>query len=235
MKIFKISLMALLAVFFTACDKETADLSVSTYYVAFDIQGDNPLIVQVGGAFADPGCVATEQGVDVTSAKMVTNSNVDPSVMGLYQVEYSAVNKDGLKSRAVRDVIVCNPNVTTDISGEYYAAPGTQRIHTNGTITPYANTAHKCVITRLAPGFFSVSDFFSGYYDIRAKYGPNYAMTGFIALNPNNTIDLISSNIKGWGDGLDALRNGVYNPLLGTIYWEADYASAMTFYVTLTK
>jgi len=235
MKIFKISLMALLAVFFTACDKETADLSVSTYYVAFDIQGDNPLIVQVGGTFVDPGCVATEKGVDVTSTKMVTKSNVDPAVMGLYQVEYSAVNKDGLKSRAIRNVIVCNPSVTTDISGEYYAAPGTRRIHTNGTITPYTSATYKCTIERLAPGFFSVTDFFSGYYAVRAGYGSNYAMTGYIALNPDNTIGMVSSNVKGWGDGLDALRNGVYNPLLGTIYWEADYASAMTFYVTLTK
>jgi len=235
MKIFKISLMALLAVFFTACDKETADLSESTYYVAFDIQGDNPLIVQVGGAFVDPGCVATEVGVDVTSTKMVTKSNVDPTVMGMYQVEYSAVNKDGLKSRAIREVIVCNPSVTTDISGEYYADLGTRRVYNLATITPYNNVNHKCVITRLAPGFFSVSDFFSGYYDVRAKYGSNYAMTGFVALNPDNTIGLISSSIKGWGDSLDALRNGVYNPLTGTIYWEADYAGIMTFYVTLTK
>lgn len=235
MKIFKISIIAVLSVLFIACEKETADLSESTYYVAFDIQGDNPLIVQVGGSFVDPGCIATEKGVDVTASKMTVNSNVDPNVMGLYQVEYSAVNKDGLKSRAIRNVIVCNPNVTTDISGEYYAALGTQRIYNNVTITPFNGPTLKSVITRLAPGFFSVSDFFSGYYAVRAGYGANYAMTGYIALNEDNTIGLVSSSVKGWGDSLDALKNASYNPITGNIYWEADYAGIMTFYVTLTK
>lgn len=235
MKLFKISLIALLAVFFTACEKETADISESTYYVAFDLKGTNPLILTVGDPFVDPGFVATEKGKDV-STTVTTKSDVDGDVMGLYTVEYSAVNSDGLASRAIREVIVCNPKVTTDISGDYIAAAGTHRFYTSTAVnTPFSGPTLKVNITRLAPGFFSVSDFFAGYYAVRAGYGGGYAMAGYIGLNEDNTIDVISSLAKSWGDGLDALRNAKYDPLTGNVYWEADYASAMTFFVTLTK
>lgn len=235
MKIYKISLIALLALLFISCEKDTADLSVSTYYVAFHIEGDNPMIVQVGDEFVDPGCIATLQGVDVTTG-MTVESNVDADVMGLYRVEYSGVNADGLTSRAIREVIVCNPNVTTDISGDYYAVDGTHRI-TDGVQHDYSGSNMKTKITRLAPGFFSVTDFFAGYYTEYRGYGGGalYAMNGYIALNEDNTIDLISSSITAWGDELDALNNALYNPETGNIYWEADYAQSMTFYVTLTK
>lgn len=235
MKIYKTSLIALLAVLLISCEKETADLSQPTYYVAFHIEGDNPLIVQVGDEFVDPGCIATLQGINVSS-DMATVSNVDADVMGMYQIEYSAVNADGFTSRALRDVIVCNPAVTTDISGEYYAADGTYRLYLPATITDYSGANLKTVITRLAPGFFSVSDFFAGYYAIRAGYGTMYAATGYIALNGDNTIDLISSSVRGWGDSLYALNNAAYNPDSGDIYWEAGYdGGGMTFFVKLTK
>jgi hypothetical protein len=116
MKIYKYGLIIFSVLILSACEKETEGLSTSTHYVAFDIKGDNPLIVQVGEAFTDPGCVATLQDKDVSST-MNVKSNVDADAMGMYKIEYSAVNDIGLASRAVRDVIVCNPSVTTDLAG----------------------------------------------------------------------------------------------------------------------
>ncbi|MFV0267670.1 MAG: BT_2262 family domain-containing protein [Draconibacterium sp.] len=221
-------------VFFSCDDKETANLSHSTYYVSFDIQGDNPLILQVGSEFTDPGVIATLEGQDVTGDTN-TDSNVDPDVMGMYKVVYSGINKDGFESKAIREVIVCNPSVETDISGDYHAADGTYRLYYPARETPYSGNNLSVKIEKVAPGFFSVSDFFAGYYAVRAGYGIRYAMTGYLALNEDNTIDLVSSSIQGWGDSLDKMENAKYDPENGTIYWEVEYASAMTFYVNLTK
>ena len=90
MKILKFCLIAVFTVFLFSCNKETEGLSRSTYYVAFEIQGDNPVIMQVGDEYVDAGAIATLQGKDVTST-MTIKSNVVDSEMGLYKVEYSAV------------------------------------------------------------------------------------------------------------------------------------------------
>ncbi|GHV10532.1 hypothetical protein FACS1894162_4970 [Bacteroidia bacterium] len=236
MKIYNISLIALIALLFAACEKETDNLSSLTDYVAFHIEGDNPLIVQVGNAFTDPGCVATLQGKNVTST-MKIESNVDADAMGMYKIEYSAVNADGLTSRAVRDVIVCNPSVTTDLSGTYTTQAGTHRLTiASGAIIAYPD--FHSTITYLAPGFFSINDFLGGYYAERVypQYGYSVmGMTGYFALNEDNTIDLISSYIDAWGDGLDKLENGAYDPATGEISWDAFYAGSMKFHVILKK
>ena len=235
MKIYKVGLIAFLALFFFSCDKETEGLSRSTYYVAFEILGDNPAIVQVDEPYVDAGFIATEQGKDVSS-KVTVNSNVDYEAMGMYKVEYtSPPNVDGLVSRAIRDVIVCNPSVTTDLSGKYTGQAGTYRLAlATGAEVPYPG--YHATITYLAPGFFQINDFFGGYYAERQYPNYGYAvmgMGGYFALNEDNTITLISSYIPAWGDGLDKLENGKYDPETGEISWGAYYAGNYVFYVKL--
>ena len=219
-----------------ACDKETEGLSRITNYVEFDIQGDNPTIVQVGDPYIDLGVIATLSGKDVTST-VVTKSNVEYKEMGMYTVEYSSINADGLKSRAVRDVIVCNPSVTTDLSGVYVGQEGTKRI-TIASGVEIAYPSFHSTITYLAPGFFQTNDFLAGYYAERTypQYGYSMmGMSGYFALNEDNTISLISSYIDAWGDGLDKLDNGKYDPETGEITWDAYYAGSMVFHVILNK
>jgi hypothetical protein len=180
--------------------------------------------------------IATLQGKDVTSTVTV-NSNVDYDEMGMYKVEYTAVNADGLKSRAIRDVIVCNPSVTTDLSGRYVTQEGTERLTiASGALIAYPG--YHSTITYLAPGFFSINDFLGGYYAERVYPTYGYSvmgMTGYFALNEDNTISLISSYIDAWGDELDKLEDGKYDPVTGTITWDAYYAGSMMFHVILNK
>ena len=230
-----ICLIGFLSFFLFSCEKETEGLSRSTYYVAFEIIGGTPTIVQVGEPYVDAGVKATEQGKDVTS-QVTFKSNVNSNAMGMYKVEYtSPKNVDGLTSRAIRDVIVCNPSVTTNLAGKYVGLEGTKRIATaSGAEIEYPG--YHATITYLAPGFFQINDFFAGYYAERQYPQYGYAMmgmSGYFALNDDNTITLISSYISAWGDSLDKLENGIYDPDTGEISWDAYYANAYNFHVIM--
>jgi len=238
--LYKYCLIIASVLFLFSCKKETEGLSRITDYVEFVINGDNPAVVQVGDPYVDAGVVATLDGQDVTSKVTVAN-NVDYETMGMYTVEYtSPVNADGLKSRAVRNVIVCNPGVTADISGtwdvvadESYRSPATY----------YGGKGFTVKMNKLAPGFFTVSDFLAGWYEVRAGYGSAYAISGYIALNEDNTISLISSNLSPWGIPIDYLNGGFYDPDtkpdVECIKWVAGFGaplgSPMQFNVSLTK
>jgi len=231
--LYKYGLLIASVFFLFSCSKETEGISRITDYVEFQFKGDNPAIVQVGKPYEDAGVIATLDGKDVSSTVTV-KSNVDYETMGMYTVEYTSVNTEGLKSRALRSVIVCNPGVTTDLSGTYTVADGTYRLNlASGAHTQYSG--YPVTLAKVAPGFFSVSDFFGGYYEKRAKYGPAYAMKGYIALNEDNTIALVSSSVAGWGDSLDALNDGLYDPATGAVSWGAVYVGAYSFNVILTK
>lgn len=234
MKIYNYFLMIVIVLLTLSCEeKETKDLSRPTYYVLFDIKGDNPAIVQVGEPYTDEGCIATVNGVDVTS-DIKAKSNVDANTMGLYKVEYSGVSDvDDFASRAIRDVIVCNPSVTTDISGTWVLQEGTERIR-QGASTPY--TGFKVNIEYLAPGFFFVDDFLGGYYaqGVYPEYGSLTATYGHCALNEDNSIDLLDSHNDGWGDELSGLESASYDPESGTLEWNAIYAG-MSFNLIMVK
>lgn len=74
---------------------------------------------------------------------------------------------------------------------------------------------------------------FGGYYDQRAGYGSNYAMQGYIQLNPDNTITLLDSYVIGWGDSLDDMTDATIDPVTGQIKWTISYAGIMEFYMTI--
>jgi hypothetical protein len=222
---------------FSGCEGiTTEDHSILTYYVDIEMQGDAVMLVTVGTPYVDPGYTATEKGVDVYDKVVVSGDEVDPNTIGLYTVNYAAVNVDGFTTSVDRTVIVCNPAVTTDISGRYQSATGTYRNYNNGTIKAYSG--YDVDLVKIAPGFFSVSDFWGGYYYPRLKasnYTIAYTCSGYIQLNPDNTIGLLTNYVPGWGDSLDGMTNGRYDPVTGSLYWEVGYAGIMTFYVTLTK
>ena len=68
-----------------------------------------------------------------------------------------------------------------------------------------------------------------------AAYGAAYAMKGYFKLNADNTIEPLSSLLAGWGDSMDSMKEGKYDPETGQISWYIDYAGTMTFYVIMNK
>lgn len=224
-KIFLYSLMLGMSVFgLSSCNDDNDELTDSrvTYYVNLDMQGDAFVQVPIGTSYSDAGCLATENGEDVTS-KIVTSGidEIDVNAAGLYTVTYSAVNKDGFPASVSRTVAVCDPSITTDISGTWTVQAGSYRLY-NGAQTPYADFTVR--IRRDAPGIFYVSDFLAGWYDQRAGYGSSYACRGYVQLLEDGTLVCLDSFVPGWSDSLEDFE-GSYDEATGTITWDATYTN----------
>lgn len=215
----------------TSCNDDNDQLTDSrlTYYPVLEIQGDDFVQVPIGTSYTEQGCKATLNGEDY-SANVKTEGSVDSNKAGLYYITYSATNADGFTVSATRTVAVCDPTITTDISGTYTTQDGSYHNH-NGTNTNYAGYSVK--ITKAAPGIFYVSDFLGGWYEQRAGYGSAYAMTGYFQLLADNSLVLLSSYVAGWGDSADYCEGATYDPATGTISYVVGYAGIMAFNVIL--
>ena len=81
--------------------------------------------------------------------------------------------------------------------------------------------------------YIAIRDMMGGYYDVRAGYGPRYAMSGYIQLTGDNEIFALSGIVPGWGDSYDEFYNGSYDPETGTVTYDMDYAGSMQFHIIL--
>ena len=240
----------------TSCNDDNDELTDSTltYYADLHMQGDEFMIVPVGTTFTDPGCVgtlydkATGEVKDITNMIMVEGADeVDPNTMGFYYVTYSAVGGDGFVSSVTRTVCVCDPNVTLDMSGTYNTDMAASLYGANkNPFSAYAAAygyITECVgitFTKLAPGFFYANDLMGGWYEQLRGFGPNYGtgigcMTGYVSLDNDGNIELISSYIDAWGDALDYLANGKFDDETGTVTYSLSYASSVTMDVVLHR
>ena len=245
-KIFFYGLMLGMSVFgLTSCNDDNDELTDSrlTYYVNLELQGDEMMLVPIGTTFTDPGCKATLAGEDYTSNVIIEGADdVDANKVGFYDISYSAINKDGFPASVSRTVVVYDPSVTASIAGTYSTDMATSLYGTNkltfaDRAANYGNTS-ACVgitFTEYVPGIFYCNDLLGGWYDQIRAYGGNYAMTGYVCLNADNTITLLSSYIKGWGDGLDYIEDGVYDPETGKISYSLSYAGQIFMDIVLNK
>ena len=228
------SLFVCMTILLGSCtDKTSFDDSKITYYVTFAMSGDQTMSVPVGIAYVDPGVKAMEGTKDVTAEMKITGT-VNSNLVGYYPITYSSVNADGFASSTTRTVFVYDPTITTDISGTYLLASGSYRLNLS-TKAHTAFSGYTVKLTTIAPGIFSVSDFFAGYYEYRAGYGSAYEMAGYVSLNQDNSIKLLYSKVSSWGDSLNSLANASFNPSTNTIHYEATYANAYTWILDLTK
>ncbi|WP_010422445.1 BT_2262 family domain-containing protein [Anaerophaga thermohalophila] len=214
----------------SSCEKSTSteDISTITHFVTFELQEGDVVAIEKGEEYVEPGFIAMEGDNDVTSNVTVTGEVGEN--LGVYELTYSAVNKDGYPSSVTRQVIVYDPaSPQDDLTGDYAA----EVVRTEGDGTnprPFPNSSVS--ISRVAQGIFYVEGLMGNYYSIGSDYGSNYRMDGYIALNSDYSISVLYSHVIGWGDGLEDFRNGSYDPETGTLYWESIYAGGDIFAVT---
>lgn len=213
--------------FLSACEKETENVSGILH---FELLGEQTMLVTLGTSYQEPGYKVVYRDQDVTDEIKIVGT-VDAAKVGLYNLNYTYTNPDGVRTTVLRTVIVADPTVTRNIAGNYVTVNGTFRLR-QGVITNYPG--FDVTIDRIAPGFFKISDFLGGYYDQRAKYGVAYACSGYVQLKNDNTLTLLSSSILPWGDTLTGVTEGQVDPNTDAISWKAEYAG-MIFTVVLNK
>ena len=209
---------------FSSCNDDHDQLTDSwlTHYVIFDLQGDDFVIVPIGSEYHDAGCKGTLLGEDYTS-KIVTEGveDIDVNTAGLYYVTYSAENKDGYVTSITRTVAVCDPTVETDLTGKYKTQKGSTL--TTGSGQTVDLKGFDVTLNRVAPGHFEISDLLGGFYDQRAGYGPQYALTGYIQLTADNKIHVLSGQVPAWGDSFEDTVDGTYDPETGEFDFQVYY------------
>lgn len=122
-KILYISLLAVITLFSACDDKETEDISRTTYYPDFTLEGGQFYRHEMGTAYTEPGVVAMEGENELA---VVTTGEVDSNVPGLYEIVYSATNVDGFDGSISRYVIVTDEvdDSAVNLSGEYELVHG---------------------------------------------------------------------------------------------------------------
>ena len=184
--------------FMASCEKDTSteDNSVLTHYVDIQLEGEETMTLPQGSDYEDPGFVAYENEKEV-SEKVDVIGEVKDDQVGFYPITYKAYNEDGFLTEITRSVIVFDPDAApVDLSGTY-----------NGN---YAQAYFgQATLTKLANGFYRVSDFFGGIYIYDFGYPSAYVAPGYLQINPDNTI-------KGMGIsspwGAEEFVSGTYDP-----------------------
>ena len=139
--------ISLLAVFFTACDKDTEDISFVTNYPVLTMAGDALTIINKGDAYTDPG-VTSMIGEEVGEVTVTGSANASEG--GIYKIDYTSTNADGFSAVATRYVIVMDLASISgnDFTGTYertfYGSPK------SGTFSDWSSTNQ--------PGVYSVKD-----------------------------------------------------------------------------
>lgn len=154
MRLIKLLLILAAAIPFASCEKtekpdNTADrvgISRVTYFPSFTMAGDKYISIVQGATFTDPGVTAKEGAADLQVQKSGT---VDASTVGVYDIVYSATNKDGFSSSVTRTVAVLPSaeQAGVNIGGKY------------------ANTgsfSYVATIAKLAPGFYLADNVWGG-------------------------------------------------------------------------
>ena len=225
MKKINLLIAALAFVGLTSCDYDGSDDAKVTKYVTIELTGGNQTLVPVGSEYTDPGYTATEGTEDVTSKVVVSGDQVNPDKVGIY----SAKNVDGFAAEVTRTVLVYDPAITTDITGTYTVEKGEDLYPDQSDFfTRYVINGNTVTLTQLAPGLYSISDWWGGLYDKTIGAGSAYCATGYFQLNADNTITGISASTP-WGDVLER-GDGVYDPTTGKVVLnvELNYLLKMT-------
>lgn len=250
-----------MALSLSSCDKDTEGLTYITDHVNIQLEGDDLLLIPVGTEFVEPGYTGTlydkntNSYIDVTDKIIVeirdmdgeVVDEIDTSAMGVYTITYWAASTDGFLYDVKRTVMVCDPSVPFDMSGTYttdmnLSMRGESSFLEYAIYYGYTTKCTGIIFNEIAPGFYEVSDLMGGWYDQLRGFNqlyPEYpgigCMTGQVSVDKDGNINLISSYIDAWGDGLDYLENGKFDPETGTITYNLSYGGAVFLDVVLNR
>ena len=252
-------LSVLMVVFASSCRKQSEGVTDITNY--FQLYGANAMYLGVGDEFVDPGYQELwGGGTVVVTIEDMTGKQVDKVVTaepGFYTLTYSVVNEQGLPFSMQRKVYIYDASVTETLGT--FKVDGEASFYYNNGKTWAANAANYAAQGRtvddsptitfkqVAGNIYSCNDLLGGWYTwvqgrgplYAANYGNSYAtyfdMTGYVTLNADMTLSLMSSNIRAWGDGLDFIDNSVYDPETRRLVYDWSYAGQIFGHVEMVQ
>ena len=92
---------------------------VDTTSPTITVTGDNPMTIEVGSTFTDPGATATDVGDD--DVEITTTGTVDADTVGSYTITYTATDDSGNTSTATRVVNVVDTTSPTITCAKHIA------------------------------------------------------------------------------------------------------------------
>lgn len=241
MKNIFITLFLFCSLLFVSCENEdTANISSVTNYPLISVNGDDPVFVQKGNPYNDPGALATEGSNEIPFTTTSTgnyrgSSSLNTNLIDSYSVIYTATNKDGFQASGTRTVWVYNNgDLVNSIEGIY-----TSTVARGGATSAQYTNMKYVLIWKNDNGTYEMSDGLGGYYNIGRNYGVTYA-AGPTVITANN----IQSNdftISNFGVGLfggntvvsDFSVDSTAKTISFTSTW--DGSGNGTFKVTLTQ
>lgn len=235
-------------------DKDSEGLTyVENFPVITDAEGNKfeTVNLKLGESFT-PACKATLGGSDITSKvnisilDLISGNEVESiptDAPGMYEIHYTAKTETELDSWSEKQsVYVYNPAITLSIAGSWTLDEAqTTAMDAGGRLEPKDDKEKFCPISdffsffetsgpvnvtikQIVPGFFSISDFYFGWYENVRGYGEQYEAPGYIALNDDNTLTHISSSTP-WGDSITEF-SGKYDPETNTITFDYNYVGS---------
>ncbi|HKZ66899.1 MAG TPA: DUF5011 domain-containing protein [Chitinophagaceae bacterium] len=183
MRIIKLFLSVVAIFSIISCEKteeinNTEDkigISRVTRFPTFTMEGDRYISIVKGESFTDPGATAKEGTADLP---VTISGAVDASTAGVYDLVYSATNKDGFSSSVTRTVAVLPvaEQAGVNIAGSY------------ANIGAFTYTA---TIQKLAPGFYLVDNIWGG--------GSAAIISAYIITTDGENWTLPVSTLTGYG------------------------------------
>ncbi len=240
--------IAAAALFAASCQKTSEGHTYIANY--FQFNGAEKIYLAVGDAYTDAGVTELEGGGKVVTTITDMNGEVVSAVStatpGFYNITYSTVNDQGWPFSKTRTVYIYDDTVTETLGTftvdcdastcgkSTYAETVVARIEKGYPAT----TNYTIQFTQIAGNIYSCSDLLGGWYTYAQGRGPYYAaaygsgyatyfdMTGYVTLNADMTMTVLSSYIRAWGDALDFIDNAVYDPATKTLTYDFSYASS---------
>ena len=244
-------LAAILTVFTVSCEKTSAGKTYVASY--FQMLGASAMYLGVGDEFVDPGVVELEGGgkvatdiYDMNDAPVDAVSTDEP---GFYTIVYSTTNDQGFYFEKERKVYIYDSTVQESLAGTFLVDPEASfygdgktyqqkvdgwQANPTAAYHPYCTSEVEITFNQVVGNIYTCSDLFGGWYTAIQGRGYYYKangasftyfdMTGYVTLNADMTITLMSSYVECWGDGLDRISAASYDPETKRLSYNWFYA-----------
>jgi len=191
-----------ISMLFTSCGDEftnSAEPSDVTFLPTLTLNGPHNVVLDcTATGYDDPGLTAEEAGNElevVTALTAFYFGASEISAPDIYNISYSALNKDGIPGADMRRVFFppCNGDLVTSIAGVYRSS--VVRVGRDSQ-----EDLDYVLIREMGDDKYELSSSIGGYYDLGLGYGSDYAAKGSVVSFDGSTYSATEGVFPIWGN-----------------------------------